>query len=85
MRRWAPDEFHDIMSHIDAFEESAQRDFESFVRNLDLSFDIDLFDHSSLMQALEEGLKDDPISYSHVTTILQHLLIPSRLYDSSAR
>lgn len=78
-------EFNDILAHINAFEESTDRDFETFVRNLDLAFDIDLFDHGSLLEALDEGLKDDPISHSHITTILQHLLIPSRLLDSNAR
>jgi hypothetical protein len=85
LRKWAPDEFHDSLAHIEAFEASAANDFESFIKDLDLSFDIDLFDHTSLIQALDEGLKEDSVSFSHITTILQHLLIPSRLYDAVSR
>ncbi len=73
------------MLHVDTFETAAANDFRCFIKDLDLNFDIDLFDHASLVQALDEGLKNDPISFSHVTTILQHLLIPSRLYDAISK
>ena len=85
LRGWAPDEFYNIMAHVEAFESSATKDFDGFVQDLNLNFNFDLFDHFSLLQALDESLKSDSISYSHVTTILQNLLIPSRLYADISR
>lgn len=85
LRKWAATEFQEIICHVDAFENVADRDFEQFTRNMDLSFDIDLFDHQSLINALDESLKNDTVSASHITSILQNLLIPAKIFDSYAR
>ena len=87
LRKWAAQEFREIICHVDAFEVCADRDFEQFTRDLDLSFEIDLFDHQSLIRALYEilSLKGDTISSSHITTILQQLLIPAKIFDCYAR
>ncbi|KAJ3274450.1 hypothetical protein HK104_004104 [Borealophlyctis nickersoniae] len=98
LRTWAPSEFHEIMTHVDAFEGQARADHEEFVEDMDVIMSqVDMTDPRALLDALLESVgqsanddgktggadKDEAASY--VASILQHLLVPVKTRDEVSR
>ncbi|KAJ3207150.1 hypothetical protein HDU67_007662, partial [Dinochytrium kinnereticum] len=86
LKQWAPSEFREIMTHIEGFELRAQSDQDEFIEGLDAGIsDIDLDDPHAVLDNLLEAYKKDAIGTGYIKTILQHLVIPTRLSNDIVR
>ncbi|KAI8852793.1 hypothetical protein BC829DRAFT_430386 [Chytridium lagenaria] len=86
LKLWAPSEFRGIMTHIEGFELRAQADQDEFIEGLDAGIaDIDLDNPHAVLDNLLEAYKKDAVGTGYIKTILQHLLIPTRLSNDIVR
>ncbi|KAJ3108146.1 hypothetical protein HDU97_002058 [Phlyctochytrium planicorne] len=86
LKLWAPLEFRDIMTHIEGFEIRAQADQDEFIESLDAGIaEVDLEDPHAVLDALLDSYSDDMVGVGFIKTILQHLLIPTKLNNDIVR
>ncbi|KAJ3114548.1 Diaphanous [Phlyctochytrium bullatum] len=86
LKTWAPLEFREIMTHIEAFEIKAGLDFEDFNDGLDSgALDVDLEDPHAVLENLLTAYDGDPVSQGYIKTLLTHLLIPTRFHNETVR
>ena len=86
LKTWAKAEFQDIIHHVELFEHRSQSDHSEFIEGLDVGLtDIDMDDPHAILTSLIRAYDKDPEGAGYVSSILQHLLIPTRLADEVSR
>ncbi|KAJ3044918.1 hypothetical protein HDV00_000200 [Rhizophlyctis rosea] len=94
IKTWARSEYHDITSHVDAFESKAAADYEEFLENMDVLVGegFDMRDPRSLLDAIlgsfaqeSEVDVDEREVEGYLASIMQHLLIPVKTLDAKRR
>ncbi|KAI9101057.1 hypothetical protein DFS34DRAFT_613026 [Phlyctochytrium arcticum] len=85
LRTWAPVEFVEILTHVDAFEYRANADHQEFADDIGAVVGIDINDPQQLLDTLLGSFAENEGGRAYIISILQHLLIPARLIDSVSR
>ncbi|KAJ3416224.1 hypothetical protein HDV05_002514 [Chytridiales sp. JEL 0842] len=86
IRTFAPGDIVGIMTHVEGFERRAQMDEDEFMDGLNAGLcDFDLENPEAVLKVLMEAYKDDTEGRGYLKTILQHILIPTKLVDDGHR
>ncbi|TPX72675.1 hypothetical protein SpCBS45565_g00202 [Spizellomyces sp. 'palustris'] len=85
LRTWAPAEFAEILTHVDAFEYRAAADHQEFADDIGDIMGIDMENPQQLLDTLLGSFRETEGGRGYITSILQHLLIPTRLIDGVSR